>query len=529
MNAVLYNGPIYPQTPIRIRSRSVALSGARILELSPDKNALLNKYPRYRHIDLKGRAVLPGFTDSHAHFYFWVISLGLVHLEETTSIAEALEKIRKYRKGLAESDWIIGDGWSFLNWREKRRPTAEELDRVTGPHPAAMFSKDQHMLWVNSRALEMAGIDKNTPDPVGGAIERDPHTRKPSGVLCEVPGYFPVIKLISGSEKKQFTTAWKKASRIAYSRGVIGFHSFDGTDGWKAFEGLHKDNRLGFRVTYYFPASMLNEVISQGIYTGQGDETLRVGGIKIFADGSLGAQTALMKKPYPGGKNCGVRVTKLSEMCRVINRANKNNLACAVHAIGDRAVADIITAYEKTGNKQLRNRIEHLQNIEPKDIKRLKNLNVIASMQPSHCPADRALIARFWGSRGRNAYVFRTLLKNNIPLAFGSDCPIEPLDPLAGIHAAVNRNAGGDRGHKFYPQEAISVRQAVYGFTVGAAYSCGREDFASDIKPGYQADLVVLEDDIHAGPPSQIYRTEVAATIFNGRIVYRNHSSRLKI
>jgi predicted amidohydrolase YtcJ len=210
-----------------------------------------------------------------------------------------------------------------------------------------------------------------------------------------------------------------------------------------------------------------------------------------------------------------------AELNRLVQLANGNDLACAIHAIGDQAVANVIAAFERSGNRNLRNRIEHLQLISREDIAVLKRTGATGSMQPSHCPSDRQLIATHWGDRGRDAYIFKTLLREGIPLAFGSDCPIEKLDPLSGIHAAVNRTGDGERGGRFYPEESLTVAQAVQGFTTGAAYAAGKENVLGKIAPGFLADLVVLDDDIYTMPKSGLYGARVAATVFDGRPVYQ--------
>jgi len=522
MNAILYNARIYPQYRVRKRPIALVITKNVISDIDSNVGNLKSKYPGYRTIDLGGRAVLPGFVDSHVHFYFWAATLDTVHLEDTRTYADALEKIRRFASDRSTGKWIVGDGWSADRWEAYHLPSAAELDNVTANRPAALFSKDQHILWVNSRALQMAGIDKHYPDPDGGKIDRDPITGEPTGILREIPGYFPVLKLVGKPDPDRIDRLWNKAARIAYSRGVTGFHSVDGPEAWPYFQERHRGRKLGFRIQYYFPVAMIDELIERGVVSGMGDETLRVGGIKIFADGSLGAQTALLKKPYRGRrKDTGVAVTGLDELIHQIGKAARNNLACAVHAIGDRAVADVITAYQTAGYRShLRHRIEHLQLISREDIPRLKKTGVIASMQPSHCPSDRKLVADYWGIRGRNAYIFRTLLENEISLTFGSDCPIEPIDPMAGIHAAVNRNGYGERGGKFYPGQCLTVTQAAHGFTAGPAYATGRESFAGRIAPGYQADLAILDDDIYSMPKSRLHKAGVAATIFDGKIVF---------
>jgi predicted amidohydrolase YtcJ len=526
MNVIFYNCSIYPQYRIRRRPTAIVVSGNRIAAVGDNLSITRSQYPKYRQVNLDGRAVIPGLVDSHTHFHLWAATLDTVHLDGTRTFDEALGKIKKFSPGCGPDDWVIGDGWSADRWEEYHLPTAAELDSVTGGRPAALFSKDQHILWVNSQALQMAGIDENYPEPDGGKVDREPGSNRPTGILREVPGYFPIIKLISRPDMKRMDKSWKKAARVVYARGVTGFHTMDGPEAWDYFQRLHQLKRLGFRVHYYFPVALLDELIEKKIVSGLGDDTLQIGGVKIFSDGSLGAQTALMKKPYQGKRNGhGVEVTGRRELKRMVAKAAGAGLSCAIHAIGDRAVDNVISAYESIPqNRSLRQRIEHLQIISRGNIKRLKKVGAIASMQPSHCPSDRELIAAYWGRRGRNAYIFKTLLKKNIPLAFGSDCPIEPLDPLAGIHAAVNRNGYGERGGRFYPEERLTVSQAVYGFTAGAAYASGRESYSGKIAPGYQADLVILDDNIYTMLPSRLYSARVAATIFDGRVVYHNDS-----
>ena len=523
MNVILYNAKIYPQYIVRPKPTLVVVTGNRIAAIGTDLLAMRKQFPKHDLINLKGRAVLPGLVDSHTHFYFWAVTLHTVHLEGAATFDDALDRIRLFAQNHPTDEWIIGDGWSADRWQTYHLPTAAELDAVTFGRPAALFSKDQHIVWTNSRALQLAGMSKSSPEPAGGRIDRDPVTNEPTGILREIPGYFPVIKLISRPDPQRVLGVWQEATRIAHSRGVTGFHSMDGPEAWDFFTLMNGRNKLGFRVTYYYPVKMLETLISNGIKSGHGDETLRVGGIKIFADGSLGAQTALMKKPYLRRKNhFGVETTTLAELTEQVGRASRNGLACAIHAIGDQAVANVITAFENTApHADLRHRIEHLQIIAPTDIPRLKKMRLIASMQPSHCVSDRQLVADYWGSRGKNAYIFKTLHNEHIPLAFGSDCPIEPLDPIGGIHAAINRNGFGENGEKFYPQEKLSVVQAVRYFTVGAAYAAGLEEVTGRIAPGFLADMTILDDDIYTCPPSQIYKARVAATIFNGEPVFQ--------
>ncbi len=530
MNAIFYNALIYPQFQTAGRPSAVVITKNKISAIGNNLQAFKKEYPKHRLVNVGGRVIIPGLVDSHTHFFFWARTINTVQLNGLKSFGECLKKIKTFAATCEPNEWIVGSGWSPDRWDEYHSPTAQDLDSVTGACPAALFSKDQHMLWVNSKALKLAKISRKTPQPCGGRIDKDPASGDPTGILKEVPSYYSVLKLINRPNTAQVEKNWKIVSKKAYSRGVTGFHSMDGAEGFKFFQRLHKKNKLGFRAHYYYPVEMLDELINKGITSGQGDETLQVGGVKLYADGSLGAQTALMKKPYKGTKDrYGVEVTMLADLKRNIKKANKNNLACAVHAIGDQAVSNVISGFEAAELNSLRNRIEHMQLVSSGDMARLLKAKIIASMQPSHCPSDRGIIRDYWGARGKNAFIFKTLLKKNIPLAFGSDGPIEPIDPLVGISAAVNRTGFGERGGKFYPEECLTVAQAVYGFTTGAAYAAGRELYSGKIAPGYQADVVILNDNIYSMPPSQIYKTTVAATIFDGKIVYRDKQNSLKL
>ena len=526
MNVILFNAVLRPQYRTPRLLSALAITGHTIAAIGYDLSALRRHFPRHEVIDLGGRTVIPGLVDSHTHFYFWARTFNAIHLNGLTDFEEVLRRIKAGSRKFKKGEWIIGDGWAPDRWSTYHLPSAEELDRVTGESPAALFSKDQHMMWVNSAALRLAGIDRRTPEPKGGKVDRDPVSNDPTGILCEIPGYFPVIKLISRPPHEIVERTWKAVSEIAYSRGVTGFHSMDGPEAFDFFQYLHGRSRLGFRVHYYYPVKLLDELVERKVVSGTGDDTLRIGGIKIFADGSLGSQTAFLKRPYNGRKGYrGIETTPFAQLAKDIRKASTHGLACAVHAIGDQAVANVIDAFLQAGNNQtLRHRIEHLQLISQSDIPRLRRTGAIASMQPSHCPSDRTIVARYWGERGRNAFIFKTLMNNRIPLAFGSDCPIERLNPLEGIHAAVSRNGYGERGDRFYPEESLTVSRAVYGFTAGAAYAAGRESFSGKLAAGCQADLVILDDDIYSMPRSDIWKARVAATIYDGRTVYRSAS-----
>ncbi len=478
-------------------------------------------FRRLERINLRGRAVFPGFCDSHTHFYFMAVSLNNVKLDGLKSLEQVLARIKSHSAKLGPKEWVFGEGISPDRWQKYVMPDRIMLDKVTGGRPAAIFSKDQHLVWVNSAALRLARIDRHTPQPEGGRIERF-LDGEPSGILKEIPAYFPVIKAIKPPAPEVIKKSFNKILGLAYSRGVTGVHSFDGPDAFRVFLKPAFMKNPGLRISYYPPPSLITELKKRKIRYNFGNDYIRIGGIKIFADGSLGSQSALCFQKYKGSvNNFGVETISPGEMLARVRAAAAAGLPCAIHAIGDKAIANVLDCYEKAPIPKFpaRHRIEHLQMIRRSDISRLKKMNIIASMQPSHCPSDVSLIEKYWGPRGRNCFIFNTLLKKGVGLVFGSDSPIEPLDPIAGIDAAVNRLAPG-RKAPFYPEERISPYQALHGFTAGTWDAVGRGESLGRLLPGYKADFVVLSQDICRIPSSKIKKTKILATYFNGRTVF---------
>jgi len=514
---LIYNARVLTQADGLVLD-SIALNKSRIvavgrnLQHDPD-------FKSYRKIDLKGLTVTPGFIDAHTHFYYMALTYGRVWLQGLTSVEACLETIRSFAAPLKKNEWVVGEGFELDKFRRRVELNRHTLDSVTGGRPAFFFSKDQHTAWVNSRALKLAGVTRRTAQPTGGRIVRDADG-EPTGILLEGPAIGQVYKLIGPPSAEQLQRYFRHALETAHRRGVTGVHSFDGPEALAFFTERAEQGRLGLRINYYLAAETLPLLRRASVRYGAGDEYLRVAGVKIFGDGSLGSQTAFCFNKYPGG-GYGIETTGPAELRRLIRSAARLGLPCAVHAIGDRAVANVIDAFaaapalKSTG----RHRIEHLQMIRRKDVPRLKRLSVTASMQPSHCPADIDLVRKYWGARGRNAYVFRTLIDSGIPLAFGSDAPIEPLDPLAGIAAAVSRSRPGRRD-RFYPEQRITAAEALHCFTVGPAYATCQEQTRGYLLPGYPADLVILSDDVTKVAVSAIAKIEVLATILGGRVMY---------
>ncbi len=506
---------------------SMAVSKGRIVAVGANLQHD-SEFRSFERIDLKGRTVVPGLVDAHTHFHFFALSLGRVSLHGLDSLDACLRKIKDFSATLKNTEWVVGEGYAPDAFRKRVEPTCTDLDLVTGERPAFLFSKDQHSAWVNSRALDLCGVTSRTADPTGGEIVRF-DDGSPSGILREGPAIRLVYDEIPSPSEATAKRRYNQALKIAYERGVTGVHSFDGPDGFALFSELAEKGKLGLRINYYPPAGMLPQLRRSKTRYGAGDDFLRIAGVKLFADGSLGSQTGLCFNKYLGSKNnYGIEVTPPEELSRIVKASVRLGLPCAVHAIGDRAVSNVLDAFEtapplKSGG---RHRIEHLQMIRRKDISRLKRLGVTASMQPSHCPSDIKMVRQYWGARGRNAYIFRTLNDLGIPLAFGSDVPIEPLDPLGGVTAAVRRALPGKRD-VFYPEQRLTALEALFGFTAGAAYAVSQETERGFLLPGYPADYVVLSDDIARTSAAHLCDIKPLATALDGKLKYCHNQLRI--
>jgi len=524
---LIYNAKIYTQFENKVVN-SMALDKKSIVAIGDN----LHKSPQFKNfskINLKQKTVVPGFVDAHAHFHYFTQSFCKVSLDGLDSLDKCLSKIKSFASKLKKNEWVVGEGYSVDLFNKRIEPNKFMLDKISDGRPAMIFTKDQHSAWVNSKALTLAGIDSRTNDPAGGKIEKL-SDGEPSGILREPAAYGSVSDLLPEPSTSQMKRFYQKALDWAYQKGVTGVHSFDGNPlAFEMYQQMAEKKKLGLRINYYFQASALPTLLKNNIRFGQGDEFLRIAGIKIFSDGALGSKTALCHEKYNGSKNnYGIEVRSTKQMLTSVKQAATLGLPAAIHAIGDKAVSNVLDVFEKAPKLKngARHRIEHYQLVRKRDVERTKRLNVIASMQPSHCPSDIRMIRNNWGKRGANAFIFRTLIDKGIDLAFGSDVPIEPLDPIAGIAAAVRRALPKSRD-LFYPNQRISALEALNRFTLGPAIAVGQQDCRGMLAPGYPADFVVLSDDIARVPASKIYDIKVLATILDGDIKYCHSSLKL--
>jgi predicted amidohydrolase YtcJ len=503
---ILENGVVRTLDPSLPLSRAVAVAGDRIAGGVGVHETALASPETY---DLGGRCVVPGFTDAHVHFPTWAVAQRQISLADAGSLGEALERIGS---ATAHGEWIRGYGWRNADWPDARLPTREDLDAVTGDRPAAMISKDYHALWLNSAGLAVARGDLETH---GGVVERDA-SGEPTGVLFEEAAWrFKERHLTIPDE--EYVEAMRAGVKLAHTRGVTCVHD---KDGWLGAAGLwqrlDEHSGLMLRVWQSVPHEKLPSLGALSLRSGIGSEMLRVGYLKVFMDGTLGSQTALMLD------GSGVQITSREELAEIVRAGAEAGWPVAVHAIGDRANREALDAFEQTRDawqpRGLRPRIEHAQCLAPEDLPRFAQIGVAASVQFSHATSDRDLAERFWGDRVEGAYAFRSLLDSGAVVANGSDAPIEELDPWAGIVAGVLRTIG-DRP-AWRPEQAVTLDQALHATCVAPSWLSHDERNRGTLVPGRLADLVVLDRDPFACAPDELPEVKVFATMVGGRWVH---------
>ncbi len=478
----------------------------------------------FQSVDLLGYYVIPGLTDSHIHFAEFSKKQDWLDLSEVNSLQDTLQKVAQRASVLPAGSWLLGSGWTMNNWQDVNRPpTRRDLDNIAPDHLVALFSRDFHSVWVNTLVLERAGISRDTSAPPGGEIARD-ESGEPTGWLLE--NAQDLIDHLLPDYSQELPELIAKASYKLLSRGITSIHDFDGVDAIEAYKQLSSNRKIGFRVYKTIPAYYLETAIEQGLKTGHGDEWFKIGPVKFFSDGALGSRTAAMLEPYlDDPSNTGIEVMSLEELKEGIYKANNNGIACAIHAIGDRANRNVLDAFKynfgiDTNFRGFRNRIEHVQHLHPNDLPRLAQLGIIASMQPIHCISDMMTVDKLLGDRGKFSYAWKSLLAQGTSLAFGSDCPVETLDPFVGIYAAVTRRRHEYAPNGWYPEERISVYDALRAYTFGAAYASGEESIKGVIDVGMLADFAVVScDPLHCDPEA-LPETKVLATYVGGEEVY---------
>lgn len=529
---ILHYGRIYTLNPQQPIVSALALRGERIIAAGDDDDILplASRETRVEH--LNGAAVLPGFIDAHIHWQGTTAALQQVSLLDTTSKMEALERIRAQAMRLPPGEWVLGYGWSHDAWGEASFPTAADIDAVAPQHPVYLKGRSGHAAWVNGEALAKGGVNQNTLDPEGGQIVRD-EQGAPTGILFEWPAMDLVASYIPQPTPEVLAQQMRATQDWALSLGMVGFHDFDYPSCLQALQIMREGDFLHQRVLKHVHKDYIEAALRSGLRGGFGDDWLRLGCLKIFADGALGSHTAWMLEPYLGEPdNLGICVTSPDEIYALIREATMAGFAAAVHAIGDRAVREVLNVFERVRAVEAeagiprdarRHRIEHVQVISPQDVNRLADLDLIASMQPIHATSDYLVADKSWGAaRTPYAYNPRLQLDRGVVVAFGSDSPYDVFGAFKGIHAAVTRQrADGTPGENGWtPAARISLDEAIRGFTVAPAYAASWEDRQGVLKQGYFADLVVLDRDPYQTPATELHAVTARATMVGGEWRY---------
>jgi predicted amidohydrolase YtcJ len=503
---ILENGIVRTLDPSLPESRALAIAGDRI---AGGVGVHETAFASPEVVDLGGRCVLPGFTDSHVHFPTWAVAQHEVALDGCASLDEALGRVAAAD---APGAWLRGYGWRDGDWADGRPPTRADLDAVTGGRPAALISKDYHSLWLNSAALAHA---RGELEVAGGVVERDA-AGEPTGILREESAWqFKERHL--GIDADEYVKAMRAGVRLANTRGVTCVHDKDGWLGaFGLWQRLEEQGSLTLRVWQSVPHANLRELEALSLRSGAGSPLLRLGYLKVFMDGTLGSQTAWMLD------GSGVQITSSDELAAIVTEAAAAGWPVGVHAIGDRANRDALDAFERTrGDWQragLRQRIEHAQCLAPADVARFAELGVAVSAQFTHAPSDRDLAERFWSERLDGTYAFRSLLDAGALVANGSDAPVEELAPWTGIVAGVRRTL--DDRAPWRPEEALTLEQALHATCVAPAFLSRDERSRGTLVPGRLADLVVLDRDPFAIEPEELPQVQVVATMLAGRWVH---------
>jgi predicted amidohydrolase YtcJ len=523
---ILFNARIYTQAPRQPTASALAIDHGRILGIGQDTEIQESYASRSVTVeDMEGAVIIPGLVDSHLHLEQYALSLQKVDCETATR-AECLQRVAASVAQAPPGAWVLGHGWNQNRWPEGFGDP-RDLDAIAPHNPVYLTAKSLHAGWANALALHKAGISAGAPDPQGGRFGRDVAGR-PNGLLFE-SAMNSINLAIPAPTKDDLVDAVRGAQSNLWRMGLTGVHDFDRRSCFAALQKLRQARELRLRVVKSIPLDDLSHAVALGLHTGFGDELLRIGNVKAFADGALGPRTAAMLQPYEGEPaNRGMLLLDSEQLFESSRLAAENGLAMAVHAIGDRANHEVLNAFAQLQalpgiDHSLRHRIEHVQLLHPDDAGRLAQLGIIASMQPIHATSDMFMADRFWGERAKLSYAWKTQLKYGAALAFGSDAPVESPNPFWGIHAAVTRQQeDGPASRAWYPEQRLSISEALQAYTIGAAYAAGREHEQGRLSPGFLADLVVLDTNPFTCPPESLRNIQPLATMVGGEWVWRS-------
>lgn len=527
MKTAFINGKVYTVNENQPTAQAVVVEQNNIIFVGSNEDAKKFIDPSTNVIDLKGKLMLPGFIDNHVHFItggFYLLGIDLRPANSTNEFKQILKNYAQKNPG----KWITGGYWDHEKWEVKDLPTKGMIDEVVSNQPVFVDRLDGHMGVANSFALKLAGITKDTQSPDGGLIVKDPITGEPTGVLKDNAMYL-ITKHIPDPTSEENYDALIAALDEAKKLGITSVQDITYGDALDAFEKAKSEGKLTCRIFTRWPISDYQSLVDKNIKIGYGDDYIKMGSLKAFADGSLGSSTAWFFDRYDQDTlTTGLAMDIISDgsMEKWCSDADKNGLQLSVHAIGDKANSYMLDLYEKIINENpkwdRRFRLEHAQHVKFEDVKRFAELGVIASVQPYHCIDDGVWAEKRIGpERIKYTYPFKSFLDAGVKLCFGTDWYVAPLNPLLGLYAAVTRRTLDDKNPDgWIPEQKISIEDAIKCYTLNSAYASFEENIKGSIEAGKLADLIVLSDDILTIDPVKIKDAQVEMTVFDGKIIY---------
>jgi predicted amidohydrolase YtcJ len=524
METVILSSRVYQGDPAKPWAEAVAMRDGRIVAVGSNADVKQVCGANAQIFELPGRLVTPGIVDAHLHFVSFGFYLERVDLRDLTSIAACRERVKAAIATKQPGEWIIGRGWNEHIWTDRREPCAKDLDDIAPDHPVMLTRCCGHSVWLNSLAMKTAGITKAAVDAPGARIERDGNGN-PVGLCRE---YRKIIeKMIAPPALEQRKAAGLRAQAEALRYGVTGVHSCETLLEWEALSALEVEGKLKVRIHHTLPPDQVETAKERGIELTKGSDRLWFGQVKLYADGSLGSSTALMHAPYSDNPSTtGLVVLTVPQMQERIELAYRHGGDVAVHAIGDLATSNVLDAIEGARKKHpgpWRDRIEHVQLMHPGDFARFRAMGVVASCQPVHLHTDMRVAEQKWGmDRCRYGYAWKSMLREGIRVQFGSDAPVEHINPMLSFHAAVNRQSlQGEPTDGWFPAERLSLKETIHAFTAVPAWVSRREASLGSLAPGKIADLTVFAEDLFALTPDRLASAAVEMTIVGGEVAYR--------
>ncbi len=528
---IIVNASVHTMDEIQPKAEAVAVLGNRIVAVGSTSDVRSLAGPQTRVIDAGGKNVFPGFNDAHVHFLTGGYSLSSVDLRDAKSPEEMARRLEEYGKTIPKGRWILGGDWDHEKWPGAPLPTKEMIDAATPDNPVFVNRLDGHMALANSLALKLAGVTKETKEPAGGVVVRDKNA-EPTGVLKDAAESL-VERATPAKSFEENHAAAKAATEHAAKMGVTSLTDMSAGEDVGVYQYMLDHGELKTRIYAIRSIVSWETLAKTGVRAAFGSDMLRIGGLKGFADGSLGSTTAFFFEPYNDSPNTrGLLFDQMLPegiMLKRVEGVDKAGLQVMIHAIGDEANFRILEIYrqvaEANRSREHRFRIEHAQHLRASEIPRFGSQKVVASMQPYHEADDgRWCDKRIGPERSKGTYAFRSLLDTGAVLAFGSDWTVAPLNPLEGVKAAVTRQTlDGKNPNGWHPEQKISIDEAVRAYTVGSAYAEFAEKVKGSITVGKLADIAMLDRDIYAGDPADIDKAKVVLTIMDGRVVFEAH------